>query len=91
MKIGKATLPRSAICTSDADSIVVRGHELAQELIGQVNFGDYFFLLLTGRKPDAAASAVLNATLVAIAEHGLVPSVQAARMTLAAAPDAMQG
>lgn len=91
MKIGKATVPRSAICTSSEDAIVVRGHNLSDELIGQVNFGDYFFLLLTGRKPDAAASAVLNATLVAIAEHGLVPSVQAARMTMAAAPDAMQG
>jgi citrate synthase len=91
LKIGKATVPRSGICTSDEDTIVVRGADLAQELIGQVNFGDYFFLLLTGRKPDAAASQVLNATLVAIAEHGLVPSVQAARMTLAAAPDAMQG
>ncbi len=34
---------------------------------------------------------MLNATLVAIAEHGFVPRVQAARMTLAAAPDAMQG
>ncbi|MGV3572344.1 MAG: citryl-CoA lyase [Ramlibacter sp.] len=91
MKIGKATVPRSAICVSSEDAIVVRGADLAHDLIGQVNFGDYFFLLLTGRKPDAAASAVLNATLVAIAEHGLVPSVQAARMTLAAAPDAMQG
>lgn len=91
MKIGKATAPRSAICTSNEDTIVVRGHDLARDLIGQVNFGDYFYLLLTGQRPDAAASAVLNATLVAIAEHGLVPSVQAARMTLAAAPDAMQG
>jgi citrate synthase len=91
MKIGKATVPRSAICTSDEETIVVRGADLANELIGQINFGDYFYLLVTGRRADAPASAVLNATLVAIAEHGLVPSVQAARMTLAAAPDAMQG
>jgi len=91
MKIGKATAPRSAICTSNEHTIVVRGVDLAQDLIGHINFGDYFFLLLTGRRADAATSAVLNSTLVAIAEHGLVPSVQAARMTLAAAPDAMQG
>lgn len=91
MKIGKATVPRSAICTSNEDRIIVRGADLSEELIGQIDFGDYFFLLVTGRRADAAASAVLNATLVAIAEHGLVPSVQAARMTMAAAPDAMQG
>jgi citrate synthase len=91
LKIGKATVPRSAITTSNADTIVVRGQDLSRDLIGQVNFGDYFFFLLTGRKPDAATSAVVNATLVAIADHGLVPSVQAARMTLAAAPEALQG
>ena len=91
MKIGKATVPRTAISASNEERIVVRGADLCGDLIGQMAFGDYFFFLLTGRRPDAAASAVLNATLVAIAEHGLVPSVQAARMTLAAAPDAMQG
>jgi citrate synthase len=91
MKIGKATVPRSAITTSNADTIVVRGQDLSRDLIGQVNFADYFHFLLTGKKPDAAASAVLNATLVAIADHGLVPSVQAARMTYAAAPEAFQG
>src|SRR6201999_3434672 len=32
-----------------------------------------------------------NALLVSIAEHGLAPRVQAARMTFAAAPEAIQG
>lgn len=91
MKIGKETIPRSAICTSDADTIIVRGKDLTAELIGKMSFTDYFHLLVTGQPPTVAATAVLNATLVAIAEHGLVPSVQASRMTLAAAPDALQG
>ena len=91
MKIGKATVPRTSICTSDEHTIVVRGRDLSKELIGKVSFVEHFFLLLTGRLPSAGEAAVLNATLVAIAEHGLVPSVQAARMTFAAAPDAMQG
>lgn len=91
MKIGKETIPRTAISTSNSQTIVVRGRDLSEELIGKISFTDYFFLLVTGRLPSSPASAVLNATLVAIAEHGLVPSVQASRMTLAAAPDALQG
>ncbi|HEX5390171.1 MAG TPA: citryl-CoA lyase, partial [Burkholderiaceae bacterium] len=72
MKIGKSTVPHTAICTSDEHTIVVRGRNLCDELIGHLSFADYFFLLLTGKQPDAACSAVLNATLVAIAEHGMV-------------------
>ncbi|MCW5632591.1 MAG: citryl-CoA lyase [Rubrivivax sp.] len=91
MKIGKATVPESAICTSDDETIVVRGADLCRDLIGKLSFTDYFWLLVTGQRPSAKQSRMLDATLVAIAEHGLVPSVQAARMTLAAAPDALQG
>ena len=91
MKIGKSTVPRTAISTSDEHSITVRGRDLCSELIGRTSFSAYFWLLLTGHEPKPAQLAVLDATLVAIAEHGFVPSVQAARMTLAAAPDALQG
>ena len=49
------------------------------------------WLLIAGSLPSEAQRKVLDATLVAIAEHGFVPSVQAARMTLAAAPEALQG
>jgi len=91
MKIGKTTQVQSAICSSDEHSITVRGEDLCRDLIGRIGFSDYFHFLLTGQRPTPAASRVLEATLVAITEHGLVPSVQAARMTLAAAPDALQG
>ena len=91
MRIGKQDRSFTAIATSDAETITVRGHDLCRDLIGHIDFTDYFWLLVTGARPAPAQRAVMNACLVAIAEHGLVPSVQAARMTLAAAPDAWQG
>ncbi len=75
----------------ELDKITVRGKDLCQELIGQYSFTAYFLFLLTGEMPSEKLIKAADATLIAIAEHGLVPSVQAARMTLAAAPDAMQG
>jgi citrate synthase len=91
MKIGRQEHRSSSISTSSADTIVVRGKDLCGELIGKVSFTDYFWFLLTGQMPDARQRQVLDSTLVAIAEHGLVPSVQASRMTYAAAPEALQG
>jgi citrate synthase len=91
MRIGKQDAPFTAVSTSDAASITVRGRDLCDALIGKIDFTDYFFLLLMGREPDDNQRFFVNALLVAIAEHGLVPSVQAARMTLAAAPEALQG
>ncbi len=91
MRIGKQDQSFTSIATSDAESITVRGYDLCDDLIGKIDFTDYFWLLVTGDKPEPAQRDMMNACLVAIAEHGLVPSVQAARMTLAAGPEAWQG
>jgi citrate synthase len=91
VKIGSQAHRSSAISTSNETTILVRGRDLTQELIGHIGFTEHFWLLLTGALPTPAQKRVLDATLVAIAEHGLVPSVQVGRMTLAAAPEALQG
>jgi len=91
LKIGSQAQRSSAISASNAETIVVRGRDLCGELVGTITFTDHVWLLITGQLPNAAQRRVLDATLVAIAEHGLVPSVAASRMTLAAAPEALQG
>ena len=89
MKIGSQAARSSAISASNAETIVVRGRDLCGELVGHVSFTEHVWLLVTGQLPGAAQRRVLDATLVAIAEHGLVPSVAAARMTLVAVPEAL--
>ena len=91
MKIGPPSQHATAICGATDEAIWVRGRDLTADLVGKVGFSDYFWLLVAGASPTPAQRRVLDATLVAIAEHGLVPSVQASRMTLAAAPEALQG
>jgi citrate synthase len=91
MKIGSQTHRSSGISSSNESVILVRGKDLCADLIGSVSFTDHIWLLVVGQLPSAGQRAVLDATLVAIAEHGLVPSVQASRLTLAAAPEALQG
>ncbi|OJY67953.1 MAG: citryl-CoA lyase [Sphingobium sp. 66-54] len=91
MRIGKQDNAITSICTSDATSITVRGLDLCEEVIGKWDFTSYFWLLVTGEVPTPQQRLFANATLCAIAEHGLVPSVVAARMTLAAGPEAWQG
>jgi citrate synthase len=91
MKIGSQHLPTTKISTSNADTIVVRGYDLAENLIGKVTFTDHLWLLVTGELPSNTQRQILDAALVAIAEHGVVPSIAAARMTLAAAPESVSG
>jgi len=82
---------RSRIAQAYPDRVEVRGRDLTGELMGQVTFTEYFHLLLTGREPTEDQRFFLDLLLVAIAEHGMMPTNVAARMTLAADPGSLQG
>jgi len=91
MLIGKPGAARTAIAEALSDKVIVRGRDLANDLMGSATFTEFFFLAATGRAPTENQQFFVDLSLVAIAEHGLTPSVQAARMTLAADPAALQG
>jgi citrate synthase len=69
----------------------VRGRDLCADLMGRLSFTEYFHLLLTGREPTEDQRYFLDLLLVAIAEHGMMPTNVAARMTLSADPGSLQG
>ena len=81
---------RSDLGWSTPDRIVVRGLNLADEIIGKVSLGDMAFLELKGRLPTSAESTVFNAILVTLVEHGVTPSALAARLTYFGAPESLQ-
>jgi citrate synthase len=91
MPIGKAGAPVSHICQAYPDRVEVRGRDLTGDLMGRVSFTEYFHLLLTGEEATEDQRFFLDLLLVAIAEHGLMPTNVAARMTLAADPGSLQG
>src|SRR5436190_17740832 len=91
MQIGKTGAAESRICQAYPDRVEVRGLDLCRDLMGRMSFIEYFHLLLTGRKPTETQRDFLDLLLVAIAEHGMMPTSIAARMTLAADPGSLQG
>ena len=83
--------PVSHISQAHPDRVEVRGRDLTADLMGRLSFTEYSHLLLTGDEPTEDQRFFLDLLLVAIAEHGLMPTNVAARMTLAADPDSLQG
>ena len=91
MPIGEEREGVSHIAQAYPDRVEVRGRDLCGDLMGRVGFTEYFHLLLTGREPTDDQRFFLDLLLVAIAEHGMMPTNVAARMTLAADPGSLQG
>jgi citrate synthase len=81
----------SHISQAYPDRVEVRGRDLTGDVMGRLSFTEYFHVLLTGHEPTEDQRFFLDLLLVAIAEHGMMPTNVAARMTLAADPGSLQG
>jgi citrate synthase len=91
MNRARNTTVKTQIATLTEETITVRGHDLVDGLMGNIDIAALYFLEVTGRLPNEAQNRLLNAMMVAIAEHGMMPSVIAARLTLLGAPESFQG
>src|SRR5687768_18612927 len=59
--------------------------------MGRLSFTEYVYFLLTGDESTEEQRFFLDLVLVSLAEHGMMPTNVAARMTLAADPGSLQG
>jgi citrate synthase len=70
---------RTAIATSDATSLRIRGYDIATLMT--LSFADTIFLLHQGRLPNQSERRLLDAILIAVADHGSgAPSCATARL-----------
>jgi citrate synthase len=81
----------SAMGHATPDAITVAGVDLATELMGSCSLSALSFRLVASRPPTDAEERLFDAVLVSLAEHGLTPSVLAARLTYTGAPESLQG
>ena len=83
--------PVTHLCTSDVDSITIRGKDLCNELMGHMNFTDFIVFHFLGKEPSTLQKVVVDTVLVCIMEHGMTPSAIASRVTYLGAPESLQG
>ena len=78
-KTEKQVMYRTAIAKASADDVLIRGYSL-RCLIGNLSIAGMCCLLVKGEMPSESEQKMMDAILVACAEHGVrPPSIQAAR------------
>lgn len=68
--MAEAAFWRTGITKVEPNRVLLRGYDLAQ-LIGHYSFGDVVYLLLSGVLPEGKQGEMMEAILVALADHGL--------------------
>lgn len=64
---------RTALAVGDRHSVRIRGYDLG-ELVGNVSYSQAVLLLATGELPPPGHARLLDAMMVSVLDHGIVPS-----------------
>lgn len=64
---------KTALAYGDTDRVVIRGYDLT-ELVGNISFPAAILLLATSELPSEGQAKTLEAMLVSVIDHGIVPS-----------------
>ncbi|HVL82958.1 MAG TPA: citryl-CoA lyase [Pseudonocardia sp.] len=81
----------TALGASDLRTITLLGHDLAEDVMGNVGFGELAFWLATQQRPTPGQVRVFEAVLAALADHGFTPTAIVTRLTFLSAPESIQG
>jgi len=81
----------TSLGTSDLTSMYLMGHNVTEELMGHVSFGELAYWLLTLERPTPQQGRLFEAVLIGLADHGFTPTAIATRVTFLSAPDSIQG
>ncbi|GLZ03108.1 citryl-CoA lyase [Actinomadura sp. NBRC 104412] len=81
----------TALGASTREKITLLGHDLAEDVMGEVGFGELAFWLAAQRRPSRGETRVFEAVLAALADHGFTPTAIVTRLTYLSAPDSVQG
>src|SRR5690349_22606938 len=81
----------TALGAASREKITLLGQDLADDVMGQVGFGELAFWLATQRRPSKGETRVFEAVLAALADHGFTPTAIVTRLTYLSAPDSVQG
>ena len=76
----QSTTGRTGICGYDADNILIRGRNLVTDIMGNYSFTQLMLLQALGKEPGEIQVRIVDAVMVTIMEHGMVPSAVVSRL-----------
>lgn len=82
--------PRTELCHYTETAVHYRDADLVKDLLGRRGFVDVFMAQAFGIELDAGRRRIVDAVLVTLMEHGMTPSVIAARMVYSSSPENLQ-